>query len=140
MALIGLSISIQPGNHPGTAPGYIAFGAVIVAVFFLLIVCQLTNRVVVTEQGLTWRNMMRTRSVTWPEIQDVQTVTAASAGPWYSPAIRANGKLIRISSLIGPRRYTESVVTEIRNRWTAAITTTPLGALDDASPAGPPAT
>jgi hypothetical protein len=116
MALIGLSIAIQPGSagHPGTAPGYIAFGGVIVAVFVFLIVCQLTNRLVVTEQGLTWRSMMRTKSVAWADVQDVLTVTASSVGRWSSPAVKANGKLIRINSVIASRRRIESIVTDIR--------------------------
>ena len=116
MALIGLSIAIQPGSagHPGTAPGYIAFGGVIVAVFIFLIVCQLTNRLVVTPQGLTWRNMMRTRSVAWADVQDVLTVRASSVGRWYSPAVKANGKLIRINSVMASRRGIDSIVTDIR--------------------------
>jgi PH (Pleckstrin Homology) domain-containing protein len=114
MALIGLSIAIQPGSSPGTAPGYIAFGGVIVAVFIFLMACQLTNRLVVTEQGLTWRNMMRTRTVAWADVQDVLTVTASSVGRWYSPAVKANGKLIRISSVMASRRRIESIVTDIR--------------------------
>jgi Bacterial PH domain len=82
MALIGLSIAIHPGSagHSGTAPGYIAFGGVIVAVFIFLVVCQLTNRLVVTEQGLTWRNMMRVRTVAWADVQDVLTVRASGVG------------------------------------------------------------
>src|SRR5271165_1481140 len=136
MVLIGLSIAIHPGNagQPGTAPGYIAFGGVFVATFIFLIVCQLTNRLVVTEHGLTWRNMMRTKSVAWAGIQDVRMVTAASPGPWYSPAVEANGKLIRISSVIGSRRYTESIVADIRSTWAQArATTLPSGF--DTSPA-----
>ena len=117
MALIGLSIAIHPGSagHPGTAPGYIACGGVIVAVFIFLMVCQLTNRLVVTEQRLTWRNMMRTSSVAWADVQDVLTVTASSAGRWYSPAVKTNGKLIRINSVMASRRRVESIVTDIRS-------------------------
>ena len=140
MALIGLSIAIHPGSagHPGTAPGYIAFGGVIVAVFIFLVVCQLTNRLVVTEQGLTWRNMMRVRTVAWADVQDVLTVSASSRGPWYSPAVRANGELIRIGSVIASRRRVESIVTDIRSTCAEARTTTPPGTIDT-SPADPSA-
>jgi hypothetical protein len=140
MALIGLSIAIHPGSadHPGTAPGYIAFGGVIVAVFMFLVVCQLTNRLVVTEQGLTWRNMMRIRTVAWTDVQDVLTVRASSVGLWYSPAVKANGKLIRIGSVIASRRRVESIVTDIRSTCAETRTTTPLGTIDT-SPADPSA-
>lgn len=122
MALIGVSIAIHPGNagHPGTAPGYIAFGSVLTALFILMLAGQLASRLVVTEQGLTWRYLTRTRSIAWAEIQDVLLVPASGLGPWYSPSIKASDRLIRINSVIGPRRYTESIVTEIREAWSAA--------------------
>lgn len=122
MALIGVSIAIHPGNtgHPGTAPGYIAFGSVLAALLILLLAGELASRLVVTEQGLTWRYVTRTRSIAWAEIQDVLVAPAASLGPWYSPGIKASDRLIRINSVIGPRRYTESIVTEIREAWSAA--------------------
>lgn len=140
MALIGLSIAIHPGSagHSGTAPGYIAFGGVIVAIFIFLIVCQLTNRLVVTEQGVIWRNMVRIRTVAWADVQDVLTVTASSAGRWYSPAIKVNGKVIRIGSVIASRRRVESIVTDIRSACAEARITTPPGTIDT-SPAGPSA-
>lgn len=139
MALIGLSIAIHPGNtgQSGTAPGYIAFGCVIVAACIFAIVCQLTNRVVLTQHGLAWRNLMRTRSVAWADVQQVGTAVAASVGRWYSPAVKANGKLIRINSIIGSRRYVESIVADIRSVWTEARTATLAGGVD-ASAAGPP--
>lgn len=122
MALIGVSIAIHPGNagHPGTAPGYIVFGSVLAAVLMLMLAGQLASRLVVTEQGLSWRYMTRTRSIAWAEIQDVLVVPASSLGPWYSPGIKANDRLVRINSVIGPRRYTESIVTEIREAWSTA--------------------
>ena len=122
----------------GTAPGYIAFGGVIVAVLIFFLVCQLTDRLVVTEQGLTWRSMMRIRTVAWADVQDVLTVGARSYGPWYSPAVKANGKLIRIGSVIASRRRVESIVTDIRSTCAGARTTTPLGTIDT-SPADPSA-
>ena len=122
MALIGVSIAIHPGNegHPGTAPGYIAFGSVLAALFMLMLVGLLASRLVVTGQGLTWRYLTRTRSIAWAEIQDVLVVPASGLGPWYSPGIKANDRLIRINSVTGPRRYTERIVTEIREVWSAA--------------------
>jgi Bacterial PH domain len=140
MALIGLSIAIHPGNarEPGTAPGYIAVGAVIVAACIFLIVGQLTNRLLVTEPGLSWRNMMRTRNVAWADVEDVRMVSAASAGPWYSPAIRVNGKLIRISSVIGSRRYVERVASDIRSSWTGALEGKPINGVSQFV-AAPPA-
>jgi hypothetical protein len=116
MGLIGLSIAIHPGNasHPGTAPGYIAFGSVMTAACIFLLVAQLTSRLVVAEHGLTWRSMMRTRSIDWADIEDVLVMRANSFGPWYSPGIKTGGRLRRINSVIGPRRYTESIVTAIR--------------------------
>jgi hypothetical protein len=122
MALIGVSIAVHPGNaqHPGTAPGYIAFGSVLAAACILMLAGQLASRLVVTGQGLTWRYMARTRSVAWAEIQDVRAVPASGRGPWYSPGIKVSDRLIRINSVIGPRRYTESIVTEIRAAWSAA--------------------
>jgi len=112
MALIGVSIAIQPGNsaHSGTAPGYIAVGSVIAAVFILLTVVQVTERLIVGEHGLTWGWMLRTRTVPWADIQDVLIV---SAGSWYRPAIRSGGKLIRIQGVAGPRRYIEGIVAAI---------------------------
>ncbi len=123
MALIGVGIAIHPGNvgHPGTAPGYIAFGSVLAALIILLLAGQLASRLVVTEQGLTWRYLARTRSIAWAEIQDVLVVPASGLSPWYSPGIKASGRLIRINSVIGPRRYNERIVTEIRQAWSAAI-------------------
>jgi len=125
MALIGVSIAIQPdAQHPGTAPGYIAFGTVIAAACIFLAVAQLTSRLLVTGHGLTWRSMMRTRSICWVDIDDVLVVRANSAGPWYSPGVMTGGRLTRVNSVIGPRRYTENIVEAIRQaRPQAAIGT-----------------
>jgi hypothetical protein len=114
MALIGVSIAVQPGNsdHAGTAPGYIAFGSAIAALFILLAVAQVTARLIVGEHGLTWGSMMRTRSVLWADIQDVLIVPA---GSWYRPAIRSGGKLIRIQGVGGSHRYIESIVAAIND-------------------------
>jgi hypothetical protein len=123
MALIFVSIAIQPGpaGHPGTAPGYIAFGSVGAAIFILMIVGQLASRLVVTEEGLTWRIMTRARSVAWADIQDVLVVPTNALGLYYSPGVKANGRLMRINSVIGPRRYTRQVVAEIRQAWAASL-------------------
>ena len=137
MALIGLSIAIhRVARVTLVPPGYIAFGGVIVVVLIFFVVCQLTNRLVVTEQGLTWRNMMPVRTVAWADVQDVLTVRASGVGLWYSPAVRANGELIRIGSVIASRRRVESIVTDIRSTCAGARTTTPLGTIDT-SPADP---
>jgi hypothetical protein len=112
MAIIGVSIAVHPGNlgHSGTAPGYIAFGSAIGALSVLLTVAQVTARLIVGKHGLTWGSMMRTRSVTWADIQDVLIVPASGMGPWYRPAIRSGGKLIRIQGVAGSHRYIESIV------------------------------
>lgn len=117
MALIGVSIAVHPGNagHPGTAPGYIAFGSILAAAFIFMIVCQLTTRLIVTEHGLTWRNFLRTKSIAWSEIQDVRVVRASTLGRYYSPSIKADGRWLRINSVIGPHRYIETIVTGIRD-------------------------
>jgi hypothetical protein len=116
MGLIGLSVAVHRGKagHPGTAPGYIAFGSVITAACVFFLVAQLTSRLVVAEDGLTWRSMLRTRSVDSAEIEDVVVMPAASFGPWYSPGVKTDSRLMRINSVIGPRRYTKSIVTVIR--------------------------
>ena len=122
MAFLGVSIAISPSaNHPGTAPGYIAFGTCIAAFCILMIVGLLMNRLVVTGQALTWRYLGRTRSIDWADVQDVLVVRASAMGSYYSPGIRTHGRLIRINSVIGPRRYTREVVAEIRETWAAHI-------------------
>jgi hypothetical protein len=109
MALIGVSIAVQPGNsdHAGTVPGYVAFGSAFAVVFILLAVAQVTAGLIVGEHGLTWGWMLRIRSVRWTDIQDVLIVPAAGMGSWYRPAIRSGGKLIRIQGVGGSRRYIE---------------------------------
>jgi hypothetical protein len=115
MALIGVSIAIHPGNagHPGTAPGYIAFGIVIAVLCIFIVTGQLASRLVVTADGLTWRVWLRTRSIAWPDIQDVLVVPGS--GGWYSPGVKVDGKLTRINAVNGSRRYTERIVTAIRD-------------------------
>ena len=115
MALIGVSIAIHPGSasHPGTAPGYIAFGVIMTALCIFLVTGQLTSRLFVTEEGLTWRVMLRTRSIAWADIEDV-LVMAGSRG-WHSPGVEVDGKLIRINAVMGSRRYTERIVIAIRD-------------------------
>jgi hypothetical protein len=115
MAFLGISIALHPGNtgHPGTAPGYIAFGVIITALCIFVVTRQLTSRLVVTAEGLTWRVWPRTRSIAWTDIQDVQVVPGS--GGWYSPGIKADGKLIRINAVTGSRRYSERIVTAIRD-------------------------
>jgi hypothetical protein len=131
MALIGVSIAIQPGNsdHSGTAPGYIACGSAIAALFILLAVVQVTSRFIVGEHGLTWGSVVRTRSVRWADIQDVLIVRASGTGSWYRPAIRSGGRLIRIQGVAGSHRYIESIV--------AAISDAQLRACGAASMVGP---
>ena len=126
IALIGLSIAIHPGNasHPGTAPGYIAFGSIFSAAFIFLLVAHLRSRLVVAEHGLTWRYMMRTKSIDWAAIEDVVVMPAHSLGAWYSPGVKTDGGLMRIDSVIGPRRYTESIIAAIRGSRPQARTTT----------------
>jgi hypothetical protein len=122
MAVIGVSIAIDPGDagQSGTAPGYIACGSVVAAGCILLIVGQFASRLVVTEQGLTWRYFLRTKSIAWADVQDVLTVPASAAGRYYSPGVKAGGRLIRINCVIGQRRYTESIVAAIREARAAA--------------------
>lgn len=127
MALIGVSVAIQPGNssQSGTAPGYIAFGSAMAALVVLLTVHQVTERLVVGERGLTWGSVMHTRSVAWADIQDVIIIPA---GYWCRPAIRSGGKLLRIQGVAGSRRYIEHII--------AAITDAQLHASEAASLAG----
>ncbi|HUA42518.1 MAG TPA: PH domain-containing protein [Streptosporangiaceae bacterium] len=115
MALIAVSIAIHPGDtgDPGTAPGYIACGSVIAALFLFMIVALLASRLVVSAEGISWRSVVRTRSIAWDDIQDVVVVPASSVGPWYSPAVKTDGRLVRINSVIGPRRYAEGVVAAV---------------------------
>jgi len=115
MALVGVSIAIQPGNsgHSGTAPGYIAVGSAIAALFVLLAVVQVTARLIVGEDGLTWGWVMRTRGIPWADIQDVLIVPASGMGSWYRPAIRSGGRLIRIQGVAGSRRYIAGIVAVI---------------------------
>jgi Bacterial PH domain len=117
MALIGVTIAVHPGNagHPGTAPGYIAFGSILTTACIFMTVGQLMSRLIVTEHGLTWRNFLRTRSVAWTDVQEVLVVPANALGRYYSPSIKAAGRSIRINCVIGPRRYTEAVVAAIRD-------------------------
>lgn len=130
MVLIGVSFAIQPGNsgHSGTAPGYIAAGSAVAALFVMLAVVQVTARLIVGEHGLTWGWVMRTRSVPWADIQDVLIVPASGMGSWYRPAIRSGGRLIRIQGVAGSHRYIEDIV--------AVISDARLRASGAASPAG----
>jgi hypothetical protein len=50
MALIGVSVAVHRGNavHPGTAPGYIAFGSILAAAFVFMIVGQLRRSDAIT--------------------------------------------------------------------------------------------
>jgi hypothetical protein len=128
LALIGVGVALHPGNtgHPGTAPGYIAFGIVVTALCVLVVTGQLTSRLVVTADGLTWRVMLRTRSIAWADVHDVLVV--ASSGGWYSPGVKTDGKLIRIKAVIGSRRYAERIVTAIRDARPRSETVVPPGA------------
>jgi hypothetical protein len=116
MALIGVSIAIHPGRtgHSGTAPGYVAFGAALAAIMIFVAVGQIRSRLVVSELGLSWRYVLRTRSVPWADIQDVLAVPASGLGSYWSPAVKVGGSLVRINSVVGPRRYTEHIVSAIR--------------------------
>jgi Bacterial PH domain len=114
MVLIALSIAIQPkAGRPGTAPGYIALGTALAVITAFVAVGQIRSRLVVSELGLSWRYVMRTRSVPWADIEDVLVVPAASRGSYYSPGIKVGGKPVRINSVVGPRRYTERIVAAI---------------------------
>lgn len=138
MALIGVSIAVHPGNagHAGTAPGYIAFGSLIATACVLAAVGQLASRLTATEQRLTWRFYLRTRSIAWTDVQDVLVVPAKSVARYFSPGVKPEGRLIRIDSVIGPCRYTESVVVAIHQaQIRARATVSPCR-----KPAAPPAT
>ena len=69
MAFVGIRIALHPGNtgHPGTAPGYIAFGIIITALCIFTVTGQLTSCLVVTADGLSWSVWLRTRSVAWTD-------------------------------------------------------------------------
>jgi hypothetical protein len=116
MALIGVSIAIHPGNagRPGTAPGYLAVGAAVAAIMIFVAVGQIRSRLGVGQLGLSWRYMMRTGSVPWADIQDILVVPAAGVSAYWSPAVKVGGDIVRIKSVVGPRRYTERIVSAIR--------------------------
>ena len=130
MALIGVSIAIHPADtdRPGTAPGYIAFGTILAAFCMFFAVVQVSSRLVVTGDGLTWRVWLRTRSIAWADIQDVLVV--ASFRGWYCPGVKADGKLVRINAVVGPRRYNERIVTAIRDARPQAETAARSSATD----------
>ena len=117
LVLIGVGFAVHPGraSHPGPAPGYIAFGSILVAAGVFMIVVQLMARLVVTGHGLSWRSFLRTRSIAWGDIEDVLVVPAKAVGRYYSPGIEVGGRCLRIDSVIGPRRYTETIVSAIRD-------------------------
>lgn len=120
MALIFVSIAVQPSSsHPGTAPGYIAFGSILAAIWILLLIRLLNARLVVTKEGLTWHSIIRTRKMSWDDIQDVRTVHVAGLAPWYNPLVTTSSRLVRIDTVIGPRSHADSVVTAIRNSQTS---------------------
>ena len=120
MALIFVSIAIQPNaSHPGTAPGDIAFGIILAAIWIVLLVRQLNARLVVTEDGLTWHSAFRIRRIAWDDIQDVRTVHVAGLAPWYSPLVTTSSRPIRIDTVIGPRSHADRVVAAIRNSRTS---------------------
>lgn len=119
----------------GTAPGYIAFGSILAAACIFMIFGQ---RLIVSERGLTWRSFLRTRSIAWSDIQDVLVVPANAVGRYYSPGIKADGRWMRINSVIGPRRYTETIVTAIRDAQLRARVAAASAARADQKPAVPP--
>jgi hypothetical protein len=139
MALIAVSIAVHPGNanHSGTAPGYIAFGSILAAIFSFMIVGQLASRLVVTQQGLAWRYYLQSRSIAWADIQDVLVLPANALGRYYSPGIETGGRLIRINSVIGPRRYTETIVSAIRAAHIQAEVVAAFTARPDLKPTAP---
>jgi hypothetical protein len=104
----------QPGQARNESPPNLADSILAAAVVFMIVV-QLMARLIVTEHGLSWRSFLRTRSIPWSEIQDVLVAPAKSIGRCYSPGIKVDGKWMRISSVNGPRRYTETIVSAIRD-------------------------
>jgi hypothetical protein len=99
---------------------------------------MIVSRLIVTRHGLTWRYYLRTRSIAWADIQDVLVVPGNAVGRYYGPGIKTDGRLIRVSSVIGPRRYTETIVTAIRDAQMQARVAATATARPDLKPDPPP--
>jgi hypothetical protein len=111
----GLAIALNPGGagDPGTAPGYIISGVIVGAAGLFLAASQARSRVVVSEHGVRWSFLLRSRSVAWENIREIKIVGAASMGSWYSPALLTATGSVRINSVIGSRRYVEQIAASL---------------------------
>jgi hypothetical protein len=113
---IGLEIALEPGGTSarGTAPGYLITGIIIGLAGLLVAACQVRSRMVVSNQGITWCHLLRTRAVGWDDIHEIKIVRAASMGSWYSPGITTTAGSVRINSVMGSRRYVAKIVAAIQ--------------------------
>lgn len=78
-----------------------------------IIVCQVSNRLLVADDGLTYRYNLRTRHVGWPDVQSVGTTPAKSMGSWWWLQVQTPGGETPIKSVMGTRKYVGGVAAEI---------------------------
>lgn len=104
----------EAADLQGSGPAPIAVGAGIAAMGIYLAISQLRHRLVVTQDGLTWSFLLRTRTVVWADVQDIDVVRGYSSQDYYSPGIRTATGMVRVTCILGRRDYIEKVVSGIR--------------------------
>jgi Bacterial PH domain len=111
LVTIGLAEAVPGGSRDGGAtPGSILTGIAFGLIGILVAACQIRSRMVVSDQGITWCHLLRTRSVGWDNIREIRTVRAASMGSWFSPGLTTTAGAVRINSVMGSRRYVANIV------------------------------
>jgi hypothetical protein len=110
----GIGVAVDPGGQgdPGTAPGYIVSGVVIGAVGIFFAVTQVTTRLVVNEHGLAWRYFLRTKTVSWDDVEDVEVLPSGSGA--YCAGIRTRPGLIAIKSVNGSELHAQTIVEALK--------------------------
>jgi hypothetical protein len=91
-----------------------AGGIVLMATAMTLVALQVSNRLVVSASGLSWRYGVRTTTLGWDQVRAVDVCPGQSFGGWWSPRIDTGSTLLRITCVLGTRAYAERVVAEIR--------------------------
>lgn len=107
-----LSAGLGPGGVKG-AVVHIVAAVVLAGVGTFFIICQVKNRLVVVDDGLTYRYTLRTRHIAWPDVQSVGTMPVPGMGEWWWLQIQTPCGQTPIKSVKGRRKYVEGVAAEI---------------------------
>jgi hypothetical protein len=109
--LVGLA-GVLPENHAGVS-GVIVSG---ITLAFSIVLCSavMTNRLVVTNEGIVFWHSLKRRSFLWSSVRSFEVGAPRGLLPWPGLILNSASGRMRIDSIVGTRSFVEKVAADLR--------------------------